>query len=107
MYCEKCQVLFEEGNVCPICEKSRNVREPQEDDLCFLTEEENMWADMIEDVLKQNDVSFTWRQAREGWLGPIFGQKFDRHRFYVSYCDYEKAKGLLDSLEKAQPAEEE
>ena len=56
MYCEKCQMLFDGGGKCPVCEKEKYVREPREDDLCFLVEEESMWADMIDDVFRQIGV---------------------------------------------------
>ena len=48
MFCEKCGALFE-GNVCPVC-KNKKVREPEENDLYFLVEKEQIWGDMLADV---------------------------------------------------------
>ncbi len=45
MYCEKCHSLIE-GKKCPAC-GPKKVREPLDDDLCFLVEKEMIWGEML------------------------------------------------------------
>ena len=56
MYCEQCRICFG-TDYCPAC-GSKNIRTPQPDDMCFLTEKELLWSEMLEDVLRQNNVPF-------------------------------------------------
>lgn len=54
MYCEKCSISFE-TKYCPAC-GNKSVRMTLSDDMCFLTEKELLWSDMLEDILKQNNT---------------------------------------------------
>ena len=63
LYCENCYILFE-GKRCPVCGR-KSSRGPEPSDPCFLTEKEQIWSDLLADVLKQNGIPF----MRENVLG--------------------------------------
>ena len=95
-YCERCKVAFE-GEKCPSC-GSKKTRPAKADDLCFVTEKEQIWGEMLSDVLRQNDIPF----LRKGTLGAGFalaiGPGNERYRFYVSFCDLNQAKSAVEQL---------
>ena len=95
-YCDRCKTAFY-GERCPVC-GSRNVRPAKADDLCFLAEKEQLWGEMLSDVLRQNDIPF----LRKGTMGAAFaltvGPGMERYRFYVSYLDLKRAKGAVEQL---------
>ena len=107
MYCSRCMLLTPDSSPCPQCGKSDKLRAPQDDDMCFLLEEDAMFGDMLADVFRQNDVSFAYKQPREGWMSSIFGASFDKHRFYVAYSDLDKARALAASLFASDPVDED
>ena len=92
MYCENCHILFD-GKRCTVC-GSKNVWEPEPGDYCCFTEKELVWADALEDLLKQNGVPYVAEYARGAWLSANLGQAWERKRFYVPYAYYETARAL-------------
>ena len=95
-YCEKCKTAFED-DICPAC-GSRKVRPARADDLCFLAEKDQIWGEMLSDVLRQNEIPF----LRKGTMGAGFaltvGPGMERYRFYVSFCDLNQAKSAVEQL---------
>lgn len=95
-YCEPCKAAFE-GDRCPVC-GSKKCRPARADDLCFLAEKEQIWGEMLSDVLRQNEIPF----LRKGRLGAGFalaaGPGQERYRFYVSFCDLNQAKSAVEQL---------
>jgi RNA polymerase subunit RPABC4/transcription elongation factor Spt4 len=51
MYCEKCKRIIQEER-CPFCKRSI-VREPEQKDLCLLTERDYISSGILEDILQQ------------------------------------------------------
>ena len=96
MYCERCGILFE-GNRCPVC-GNQNVRPPKPCDLCFLTEQETMWAEMLEDVLKQNGIPCLTKNVLGAGLALKVGPMLERVRFYIPYFHLQNAKDIVDEL---------
>ena len=96
MYCERCGIIFEE-NRCPAC-GSQNVRPPMPDDLCFLTEQEAIWAEMLEDVLKQNNIPCLTKNVLGAGLALKVGPMSERVRFYIPYSRLQNAKTIVDEL---------
>ena len=96
MYCERCGIIFEE-NRCPAC-GSQNVRPPRPDDLCFLTEREAIWAEMLEDVLKQNNIPCLTKNVLGAGLALKVGPMSERVRFYIPYSRLQNAKAIVDEL---------
>lgn len=105
MYCEKCGIIFE-GKRCPVC-GDQNVRPPIPRDLCFLTEQETMWAEMLEDVLKQNDIPCLTKNVLGAGLALKVGPMSERVRFYVPYLHLQNAKAIVDELFSAQRGDNE
>lgn len=96
MYCEKCKLLFNDPS-CPVCH-NKKIRAPEVNDLCFLTEQEQIWSGMLEDVLKQDGIP-TFMQSSLG-AGMVLkaGGMFERIRFYVPFSYFEKAQQLVKDL---------
>ncbi len=96
MFCERCGALFE-GSVCPVC-KNKKVREPEEEDLCFLVEKEQIWGDMLSDVLKQNGIPFLSKGRLGAGLTTRMGSFAESLRFFVKYRDIERARSIVEEL---------
>ena len=96
MYCEKCRRIIETDR-CPVC-KSRKVREPGPDDLCFLTEQDYLFSGMLEDVLKQNGIPFLKKEVLGAGLSIKVGPMLDRSRFYVLYGLLDQARTVMEDL---------
>lgn len=96
MYCEKCSISLE-TNYCPAC-GSKNVRAPQSNDMCFLTERELLWSEMLEDVLRQNSVPFLTKKALGIGMALKVGPMRESVRFYVPYSHLQEAQMIIESL---------
>ena len=108
MYCEACNRIYE-GARCPVC-GSKAGRQPQPDDICFLMEQETMWARMLEDVLRQNGIEVWTKSTYGAGLVIKSGGMFERLRLYVRYARLQEARelsALLFSAPAAEPEEAE
>ena len=92
MYCLNCSVLVN-STKCPIC-GNRNIREPATNDYCFLVEKELIWAGVLEDILKQNDIPYVTRNVLGAGLTTRVGSAQERTRFYVPFIHYAAAHNL-------------
>lgn len=98
MYCEKCGRVSEKYSaLCPAC-GSRKVREPRMDDICFLTEKESIWGELLADVLTKNGILFLKKPVLGAGIALNLGQGMERYRFYVPYSRREDAQTILDTL---------
>lgn len=93
MYCDHCKLLTAE-TTCPAC-GSRALREPQEDDSCFLTEKEMLWGEMLADLLRQNQIPFLYKKALGAGLAMEVGPYQERYAFYVPYAHLPAAKEIV------------
>ncbi len=96
MYCPKCKKVFD-GGICPAC-GNKKVREPAADDICFLVEKEQVWSDMLAEVLEQNEIPFLKKGRLGAGMAMNVGPLFERCRFYVSYDMLERARDIVDGL---------
>lgn len=96
MYCEKCKNIVE-GAPCPLC-RGKVVREIEQDDLVYLVEKQAMWAEMLMDVLRQEEIPFSYRNTLGAALAMSVGREMERYIFYVPYSYLDKAKDVVDSL---------
>ena len=92
MYCPHCHILTVNTR-CPIC-LSREGRQPKEDDYCFLTEKEKLWAPTVTDILGQNGIPFVTESVLGAGLSARMGSSFERVRIYVPYAHYDAALAL-------------
>lgn len=96
MYCERCGTIFE-ANRCPDC-GSEDVHMPLPDDLCFLTERELMWGEMLEDVLKQHHIFVLEKRVLGAGVTAKIGPMFEHIRLYVPYSNLREAQEIVESL---------
>ncbi len=96
MYCEKCKVLFD-GRVCPQCGSSK-VREPKDNDECFLTEKEMIWGEMLADVLNENHIPFYYKKTLGAGMAMKVGPNSERYRFFVPFSRLTVAQDVTEGL---------
>ena len=95
MYCERCnRLVFREK--CSGCGR-RDLRMPQFDDFCFLTEPEPLWVQALKDLLQDNGVEYLTRNVHGAGMVTKTGIP-QRVRFFVRYRDYQKAKELNEAF---------
>lgn len=92
MFCPKCNLIVNAVK-CPVC-GSRNVREPEPEDYCFLTEKEIIWAGALSDILTQNEIHFLTKDVLGAGLAAKLGSALERTRFYVPYAQLSFAQEL-------------
>ncbi|MBO4219773.1 MAG: hypothetical protein J5933_02480 [Clostridia bacterium] len=95
-YCIRCLLPFE-GERCPVCRRKAD-RTIRQDDMCFLSEKEQVWSGMLADVLKQNGIPFTRKGSMGAGLALKVGPMFESFRFYVLYEHLDKARELVEEL---------
>lgn len=96
MYCDKCDICFG-ANYCPKCGNT-NVCTPQPNDMCFLAEKELLWSEMLEDVLRQNNIPFLTKKALGIGMALKVGPMRESVRIYVPYSYLQEAKMIVESL---------
>ncbi len=103
-YCGKCFLSFDDER-CPVC-KRKSERNAEPDDLCFLTEKEQIWGGMLADVLAQNNIPFEQKSTMGAGMALRAGPMFETIRFYVFYRHLEEARKIVDELFSASAAQE-
>ncbi len=96
MYCAKCQKIIP-TRTCADC-GSYWVREACAEDVCYLTEKEQIWSEMLEEVLRQNGVPFLVRRTLGAGLSMSVGPMLECHRIYVPFGALDRALALVDEL---------
>lgn len=96
IYCAHCSLLFD-GDRCPVCNR-KSTRTAMPDDICFLTEKEQIWSGMLADVLKQEQIPFTQKSVMGAGMALRAGPLFESVRFYVFYQHLSQAREIVDAL---------
>lgn len=96
MYCEKCCRIFEDDR-CPHCKRSK-VRPPEQNDPCFLTEENYVTSTILEDLLKQNNIPFLKKDVMGAGMAIKVGPMLERSRFYVPFSELGNARAVAAEL---------
>ena len=96
MYCEKCKRIID-ADRCPFC-KSRKTREPESDDICFVTEQDYVSSGILEDVLQQKGIRFLKKGVMGAGMAIKVGPMLERSRFYVSFEQLERAMSIVEEL---------
>lgn len=104
MYCAKCQKIVATRS-CTSC-GSRWIREVMADDVCFLTEKEQIWGEMLEDVFRQNDIPYIIRRSLGAGLSMSIGAMLECYRFYVPFGVLDRALALVDELFPAETGDD-
>ncbi|MDD6800536.1 MAG: DUF2007 domain-containing protein [Firmicutes bacterium] len=97
-YCNKCKRLSESA-VCGWCGTKKHIRQPEPADMVFLTENDSVWSEMLEEALRENGIPCICRQTGGAGLGVFLGSAAGYSRLYVAYSDYEAARELLKNFE--------
>lgn len=98
MFCENCQVAFDENErICPSC-GNKKLRKVRDDDFCFFCEKDMMWGSMLADLFKQENIRFYYKEV----LGAAFVMKVgpfnERFRFYVQFSQLGKARDIYNDI---------
>ena len=96
MYCAKCQKIIATRS-CRDC-GSYWVREVLPEDVCYLTEREQIWGEMLEDVLRQNGIPYVIRRTLGAGLSMSVGAMLECYRFYVPFGALAAAQEIVDEL---------
>ena len=95
-YCNRCFLPFD-GECCPVCGK-KNAKQIRSNDLCFLTEKEQLWSGVLADVLNQQKIPFVQKNVFGTGMAMKTGLMNERVRFYVFYGYLAEAKKIADEL---------
>jgi hypothetical protein len=95
MYCERCNRLVYKPK-CPGCGR-KDLRQPRDDDFCFLAEPEHLWTQALRDLLQDNGVEYVTRNVHGAGMVAKTGIP-QRVRFFVRYRDYQRAKELNEAF---------
>ena len=91
-YCERCHVAVPEER-CPVCGQS-HLPAVRGDDYCFLVEKEDMWAQMLLEILEDNGVHPICHDAMDVvWV--MRGGEKSRQRIYVPFRHWDLAQELM------------
>ena len=91
-YCENCHIVTE-AQFCPAC-GSKKLREPREEDFCFLTEEPLSEGEGLAEYLKERQIECVVMPVIES-LRSWLALPAQSGRLYVPWRDYKAAKTIL------------
>ncbi len=97
LYCVSCHAVFSTGTSCPLCHK-RYIRQVQDSDLCFFTEQTSVMSSVVEDILKQNGLRFVTRPVYGAAISAVTGTVLESIRFYTPAKYYATACELMDTM---------
>lgn len=100
-YCENCHLLCE-WPVCGYC-GTRPLREPRADDYCFLSSRNEPWAQMLEELLKEERIPVVSRPVSRRGFG-YSGERSAYTELFVPYRELEHAKELERALMTSEPS---
>ena len=96
MYCTRCQTAYEDDR-CPVC-GSKKGRPVHAEDICFLAEEDQLQADLLEDILHQEGIPVMKKSTIGAGMAMKAGTLFERFRFYTRYEHLARAREILEEL---------
>ncbi|MBR6917817.1 MAG: hypothetical protein IKN38_06495 [Clostridia bacterium] len=108
LYCGECKIVFDGDVRCPFCGGKKKAP-PEADDVCMLCEKEQIWSEVLADVLDNNGIPHLCRNVYGAGITAKLGSMFERVIFYVKYKDLDRARDIVEELfsGEADGAEEE
>ena len=94
-YCEKCNSIVT-LEYCPAC-GNKKIREVASDDFCFLVECGQMYGDMLNYALQEEEIQCALIPCGNG-VRSKFVLKLDKYKVYVPYKHYERATEIFNTL---------
>lgn len=95
-YCKYCMLPSEES-VCPSC-GTEGLCPLLPEDPCFLTEQQSIWADVLEDVLRQKKIPHMRQSVRGAGMSAKLGSFQAAYRFFVPYEYLTAAQEVAEEL---------
>lgn len=95
-YCPQCYHLTEK-KICDYCQ-SKKIRPVKDDDKCFLTEKQLIWAEMIKERLEQEHIPYQCMGNMGTGMAYKVGPYLENFTFYVPYSYYSSAKLIVDEM---------
>lgn len=92
MYCPNCNLLLQSA-VCPLC-GNKATRAPLDEDFCYLTEKDAMWAASLAEIFENNSIPFVTKNTLGAGLTAKLGSAMERTLFFVPYSHYKEAQAL-------------
>ena len=99
-YCDRCMYLTD-TQACPECDKGKFLREPKPNDPVYLVTRDAIWADAIEEILRENNIPCLLKSTL-GAVSIIIGVSLETFRIFVPYSAIDKAREILSSIEQAE-----
>ena len=79
-----------------------HLKEVEPDDKCFLIEKEVMWAEMLIEVLENNQIPYTYTTSMGAGMALKVGPLFERYQIFVPYAYIEQARDCVRTLFKEE-----
>ena len=95
-YCPNCHLLVRDIR-CPKCGQ-KWLEQAKPEDYCLVTEKDTVWAGVLEDTFRRNEIPFLKQSAMGAGLTAKAGSLLDTIRFYVRYSHYHQAVALCELL---------
>jgi len=94
-YCEKCHTLNEQ-DCCQSCGKN-NLRNPDKNDYCFLTEVDSMFGEMLNGILEYENIPYSSLPSGNG-IRSSLGLKLENYKIFVAYDFFDRAEEILNEI---------
>ena len=94
--CSKCHVLC--GESCPVCGRSKHLREAQETEPVLLITVSAVQALLIEPILADSGIPYSRPGTFSTAMNLGSGMMLEANRFYVPCAALEKARELLEEV---------
>ena len=95
-YCEHCYGVFQQ-NQCPVCGRKK-LKSAEPGDMCYLTEQKQVWAGMLQDLLRQNNIFYIAQPVLGAAMAFSVGQGLERYRIFVPFQDLAAAKEIMKEV---------
>ena len=95
-YCDRCMIVFDIDH-CPFCGKTK-VREARWNDSCFLCEKNIIWAQALEEALKEKKIPVVLKKRYGIGMTLKAGPLMEEVKIYVPYSCLRDARRILKNM---------
>ena len=96
MICSKCRVLC--GDVCPLCGKTKHLREPEPNEPTHLITLNAMQTMLVEPVLEETGIPYFKQNAVGNGLTTYTGMMGGIYRFFVPASARQKCADAIEDV---------
>ena len=94
-YCEKCKQLCS-IDYCDNC-GNKEIRSAEDNDFCFIAENDEMYSKMLADILENNDIKCVMIPDGNG-VRSAMGMTLGKYKIYVMYKHYSMAESIISAF---------